>query len=152
MKKHDEGYILAYVSVALILLSIIATAILTGALRNLNSQQNTIAQMEDQYAAEGMIEKVVAQLESIKNVSNGTVTISEYSDTVVIDGVEIKRELTITPLENGFKLTARHGTVVIKCEIEIAAYINEDNEESYTVTNVTSSAKYSTYEIGGATE
>ena len=39
MKKHDEGYVLAYVTVVLLLFCLIATMILTGAMKNLTIQQ-----------------------------------------------------------------------------------------------------------------
>lgn len=60
MKKHDEGYVLAYVTVVLLLFSLIATMILTGAMKNMTAQQDTIQRMKDRYAAEGMIQQVIA--------------------------------------------------------------------------------------------
>jgi hypothetical protein len=60
MKKHDEGYVLAYVTVVLLLFCLIATMILTGAMKNLTIQQDTVQHMKDRYAAEGMIQQVVA--------------------------------------------------------------------------------------------
>ena len=46
MKKHDEGYVLAYVTVVLLIFCLVATAILTGALRNLQTQQEANDQMQ----------------------------------------------------------------------------------------------------------
>lgn len=104
MKKHDEGYVLAYVTVVLLVFCLVATAILTGALRNLQNQQNTIAKMQDQYAAEGMIEKVVAQ--------RNTYTFSTSTDfgdpNIVCTEVD----------GNDVTLTATYNTVMIKCTFD----------------------------------
>lgn len=67
MKKHDEGYILAYVTVVLLVFCLVATAILTGALKNLQHQQDAIAQMKDEYVAEGLIERVVIDVRAHLN-------------------------------------------------------------------------------------
>ena len=61
MKKHDEGYVLAYVTVVLLLFCLIATMILTGSMKNLTAQQDTIQRMKDRYAAEGMIQQVISK-------------------------------------------------------------------------------------------
>lgn len=61
MKKYDEGYVLAYVTVVLLLFCLIATMILTGAMKNLTIQQDTVQHMKDRYAAEGMIQQVIAK-------------------------------------------------------------------------------------------
>ena len=61
MKKHDEGYILAYVTVVLLVFCLVATTILTGALQNLQNQQNANEKMKQQYIAAGELEKVIAQ-------------------------------------------------------------------------------------------
>ena len=128
MKKHDEGYVLVYVTVVLLVFCLVATTILTGALNNLRNQQNAIAKMEDQYAAAGEIEKVIAQW-------------SAYNwDSIQVSGSETKSYLPNTAVEclgkDGGTVTIRaeSGTVSITCQIEV------------------STGKYLSYEIGGVGE
>ena len=98
MKKHDEGYVLAYVTVVLLLFCLIATMILTGAMKNLTIQQDTVQHMKDRYAAEGMIQQVIANHFEISN---------DLSDFVTHDEDE-----------NGHHLTAISGTVQITCTVD----------------------------------
>lgn len=69
MKKNNDGYVLPFVLVVMIVLTIIATSLMTAALRNLQSQQKFTERMETKYAAEGEIEKIVAQLSNEENFS-----------------------------------------------------------------------------------
>lgn len=98
MKKHDEGYVLAYVTVVLLLFCLIATMILTGAMKNLTIQQDTVQHMKDRYAAEGMIQQVIA------------------NDYKVSDDMEVF--VSCNPVENGYRLTAVSGTVQITCTVD----------------------------------
>ena len=61
-KKHDEGYALVFVLVVMTVLSALAIALMSGALRNLQAQNAAIERMEDKYVAEGMIEAAVSEL------------------------------------------------------------------------------------------
>ena len=99
MKKHDEGYVLAYVTVVLLLFCLIATMILTGSMKNLTAQQDTIQRMEDRYAAEGMIQQIIA---------NGFEAGDELKENVLVceeDGTN-------------FHLIVRSGTVQIDCIVD----------------------------------
>jgi hypothetical protein len=98
MKKHDEGYVLAYVTVILLLFCLIATGILTGAMKNMTNQQDTIQRMKDRYAAEGMIQQVIA---------NGFDVSGDLEDFVSCNSVK-----------NGYRLTAVSGTVQIICTVD----------------------------------
>lgn len=104
MKKHDEGYVLVYVTVVLLVFCLVAATILTGAHRNLQTQQNTIAKMKDQYAAEGMIEKVIAQ-RGIYSFSTET----DFGDPNIrctnVDG-------------NKVEIVATYNTVMITCTFD----------------------------------
>ena len=104
MKKHDEGYVLAYVTVVLLLFSLIATMILTGAMKNMTAQQDTIQRMKDRYAAEGMIQQVIAgsigEDKPLEDEQGNEVGFLKVSD------------------DNGKKnVTVQYGTVVINCII-----------------------------------
>ena len=108
MKKHDEGYVLAYVTVVLLIFCLVATAILTGALRNLQTQQSINEQMKDQYVAEGMIEKVVSQWEKCHFATGEAVTI-DGTDTGV-DCLD-KGSNTVT-------LSVTYGSATITCMVD----------------------------------
>ena len=72
MRKNNEGYVLPFVLVVMIVLTIITTSLMTAALRNLQSQQKFMERMVDKYQAEGEIEKIVAQLDGIVEVTGYT--------------------------------------------------------------------------------
>lgn len=135
MKKHDEGYVLAYVTVVLLIFCLVAALILTGAMRNLNHQQDSIQQMKDQYVAEGMIEQVLAQLDKKGDI---TIDCSSFQQTAEDDTVIA--ELTASVEEGLLVLVARSGddTVTYTLELTAADFIVVDDEviiknlQSYT--------------------
>lgn len=133
MKKHDEGYVLAYVTVVLLLFSLIATMILTGAMKNMTAQQDTIQRMKDRYAAEGLIQKMVADIKKnqtpedqyIEYAEDGTTVVAQLTYKSIANG---KIDET-GEVPNGWKLVATSGSVEITCFID-------------------SSGNYKTFEIG----
>ena len=62
MKKNNDGYVLPFVLVVMIVLCIMSASLMTAAFRNLQMQQKFTDRMVDKYAAQGEIEKIVAQL------------------------------------------------------------------------------------------
>ncbi|MBQ9330809.1 MAG: hypothetical protein IJ221_07540 [Oscillibacter sp.] len=64
MKRRDEGYILIYVLVVVVVLCAIVTGVCTVALRNLQTQERSIQRTRALYEAEGAIEELIAQLET----------------------------------------------------------------------------------------
>lgn len=104
MRKNNDGYVLPFVLVVMIVLTIISTSLMTAALRNLQSQQKFTERMETKYAAEGEIEKIVAQLSNEENfvkfayepTSNSPAekeeTLPLPSETDVKDAIESKIE------------------------------------------------------------
>ena len=106
MKKHDEGYVLAYVTVVLLLFSLIATMILTGAMKNMTAQQDTIQRMKDRYAAEGMIQQVIAE------------DITEEDKTSIDPEGNVVQSLVVITVDGKKNVTARYGSVVITCVIK----------------------------------
>ena len=69
MKKHDEGYVLAFVMVVITVLCLIAVLLMPLSLRNLEAQNDSIRRMQDKYAAQGVIETVVAKMDSVIKIS-----------------------------------------------------------------------------------
>ena len=63
MKKQD-GYVLVYVLVVVLVIGIIAVSALTAAGRNLNSQAAAVKYTQDKYEAEGAIELFVSELQA----------------------------------------------------------------------------------------
>lgn len=121
MKKHDEGYVLAYITVILLLFCLIATMILTGAMKNMNNQQDTIQRMKDRYAAEGMIQQVIANWNSYQWSSY-----TEENTQIETTGVYYMGKV-----DGAIKLTASSGTVQIICTVD-------------------SNGKYQSFDIGTA--
>lgn len=62
MKKHQEGYVLVYVMVALVLLSLLGAVSCSIAVDNLKAQRSSIDRMQDEYAAEALVEQTRATL------------------------------------------------------------------------------------------
>ena len=64
MKKHDEGYVMLLVVVVLLVLGIMSAALMSMTVTNLKNQRNSINRMQEKYAAQGELEKLVAQTEA----------------------------------------------------------------------------------------
>lgn len=171
MKKHNEGYALPYVLVVFLIISLIAVSILSVSLNNLQSQKASIQRMEEQYVAQGEIEKVEALLGNMLNKNNPFISegilVSDIKDVVnctVGSPVEIKtdnkiKELTLTVVSEKetvqicavFKITGSE----IKYDETQAQYGIEDpvlTYDSYTISAIEPSTEPSTEEVGGATQ
>ena len=116
MKKHDEGYVLVYVTVVLLIFCLVAAVILTGSMRNLNHRQASIRQMKDRYAAEGIIEQVLAQLDK-----QGDITIDCSSFLQVAEDDTVITELTASEQEGLLVLVARSGDETVTYTLELTA-------------------------------
>lgn len=110
MKKHDEGYVLVYVTVVLLVFCLVAATILTGAHNNLQNQQRTIAQMQDQYAAAGEIEKVMAQWDDCQD---GYAPGESVGDTAAV-WHEMEQDEAETEV---YVFSASNGEVMITCKV-----------------------------------
>ena len=147
MKKHDEGYVLVYVTVVLLVFCLVATTILTGALNNLRNQQNAIAKMEDQYAAAGEIEKVIASMDALIAGKATSSVVITCSDAILAEWNAEENKLT---------LTANCGVVVVSCGLNMEGASVTQKTENEKVTSVTianlSAYTYASYEIGGVGE
>ena len=60
MKKNNGGYVLAYVMIVITVVSAMALAVGSVAVRNLQVQEAAVERMKDLYAAEGEIERFQA--------------------------------------------------------------------------------------------
>ena len=93
MKKHDDGYVLPFVLMVMIVLCIMSTSLMTAALRNLKNQQKFTEQMVEKYAAEGEIEKIVAQLSREVHFKDLKYELPEGTETEWPEDDEIKDEI-----------------------------------------------------------
>ena len=110
MNKHDEGYVLAYVTIVLTVFCLIASMVLAASLKNVNNQRDSIVQMQDKYVAQGMIEQVVAMRDTYHFEESEMVKNERMEDTgVSCDNISVDNVLT---------LSASYGTVTIICEVE----------------------------------
>ena len=174
MRKNNEGYVLPFVLVVMIVLTIIATSLMTAALNNLQSQQRFTERMVDKYAAEGEIEKIVAVLSEKKQFTE--LTIEKASAVPDLTPEEKKTELQLAvgakleellrdtasyevckPDENGIvtftvDLKASAGTSEIASIIQCSGKVTESSTQSEGKTILTYSIEelqltYNSYEI-----
>lgn len=81
-KRYDDGYVLVYVVVVIVILSILVPAACANSLRNLKAQQASVERMQQLYEAEGQIERFVAEMQSKAVELSG----SGYSSDAVAKG------------------------------------------------------------------
>lgn len=171
MRKYDEGYALPFVLVVMVVLCLVAASLMTGSLRNLKSQQASIERMQDQYKAQGAIEKVVAQLEDESNLSNlsGDDAAKVIKDKIAsicnniynngeaanpnanpADNPLVENEEAQT-FEYKFKLTSIYGKSQIECDLKLAGKIVKEGTMTvpvtYTYTITEPTVDYETYKI-----
>jgi len=158
MKKHDEGYALALVLVVLTVICIVALSMMSVSLRNVTRQQVTLKHMEEKYAAQGEIEKVVARLENKLLISNVTGIINVSGDSITqaceVSGEEPVVRYRELEFGNG-KITfvletdMPDSSVEIECVIRITgAKIEEKSQDGNTYYAVTAPAiEYDSYTI-----
>ena len=157
MKKHNEGYVMIMVLVALVVLSLLCSFVLTNAVRNLHLQKVAAQRMTDKYAAQGQIEKVVAQLETaIGQTSIMEVQLQYAQEDDIITALD-------TTNTSVLYVTARCGGVRIDCTLTlegktgsdgstVAAYIlDQDGDGAYEIANLTK-VQYTNYEISTVEE
>ena len=145
MFKRNEGYALSYVLVVLLVLCIIAISVMSAPLRNLQMQQASVARMQDKYAAQGMIEQVVAQLEHADSELDVTTLVGDNGN------------LSITAGENStYTIKATTDKCVVTAEIEVTVPTSSDENgasgDSENGENNEGSAESGSEEGNGATE
>lgn len=79
MLKRNDGYTLAYVVVVLGVMATVALATMTLALMPQKNQHIAQERTKDKYAAQGLVEQVVAQLEHATSESSINSIVTAYS-------------------------------------------------------------------------
>ena len=149
MKKHDEGYVLAFVMVVITVLCLVAVSLLPISLRNLQAQTDSIRRMQDKYEAQGVVETVVAKMGSPAVVSQQTdlrtsleADFAAYLAEVDLNGkvnildedyTEVKDEegKTITGFSVKVKIISEsaNGSTEVKATLRWSANVTETGSE-----------------------
>ena len=146
-KQHDDGYVLAYVMVVITVLCLIAVSLLSISLKNIQSQTADIERMRDKYAAQGEIEKVVAQLETISEIPKdntenflienlGAMVNDINVSTSSVNG-ESRREIKIT-------IVSVKDTIQVDCVLVWSVTLTE-TVDKYGISS--SKIEYDSYQI-----
>lgn len=122
MKKHDEGYILAYVFVILVVICLLATSVLTVPLVNLRMQKASVERMKNQYAAQGRIEQMLARLDSARPQEGHvqkTIALNEAlaGEDVEFEVLDVKLQPDLKQCEVSFETA--EGSVQVTCVLKI---------------------------------
>ena len=62
MKKRQEGYVLVYVLIVIVLLALIGSTVCAISVRNLKAQQSSLARAQAAYQAEGQVERALGTI------------------------------------------------------------------------------------------
>lgn len=157
MKKHDEGYALPFVLVVMVIICLVGISIMSSSLNNLQNQKASIERMQDQYAAAGKIEKVLAILQQNESITSTIIEGACSTAGMPMESEEINFVPQVDTGENkdengeiSFTLKTESGMVEIATDIVIKGTIkwtklSDEDTVSYDV----SAAKYtySSYEI-----
>ena len=171
MKKHNEGYTLVLVLVVMLVLTTVATAILTFSVSNLKNQQGMVDRMEAKYAAMGALEVIESQLHIIeiegekKGESAGDI-IKEQINEICNNESSVDMNITVTyPTWNEstsgtgnfeenytFLITVQKNSVSISCEWSLIIMgtrteqtVSDVTEKTYTFSEIT--FDYASYDI-----
>lgn len=158
-RKGREGYVLLYVVVVIILLSVVAMTICTISLRNLQSQQASLERTRQLYAAEGEIERFVANVESealevtaVESEKTGAAktafenqmtTICENGSSVTLGDKSWDAAGTACTVT----VTAVDGTVSVSARIVFQLTIPESTEENAGTGGESEEPPQETYQI-----
>lgn len=172
MKKHDEGYALILVLVIFVVLSILSFAVMSIGLTNLKNQKEFQKRMEDKYAAQGQIEKIIAVLSEKASLEverdkkpeepleNWFKAIAEVSEA----GGDLAVEATVTETTaEGLKSGTYSGTVTlditqetmrIRCKLAFyGSFAQRDTLSNPSVYDITpDKVEYLSYDISRISE
>ena len=162
-KRSKEGYVLIYVLVVLVLLSLLAAGACARAVGNYRAQSNSVERAKSLYAAEGVIEEAYAQLQdwSLTGEATGETedaaktaaetaaeeAIKEWADAKeATEALEAGRKylVTLTAEDGGVTITAK---LKVTLQVETTEHSNEDGTKTYTWTVSVTDLSYQLYEI-----
>ena len=142
MKKHNEGYALAFVLVMLAVLALLSSVILAASWRNMRFQQIAAQRMSDEYAVKGQLDRVLIQLEAMD--SDGSIDLKNDPAS----GLQI-----VVVEKNIIVMRARSGQIQGDCVLILtgATITGPDGDGIYDIANL-SQVTCAHYEIYTAEE
>lgn len=137
MKKNKGGYVLAYVMIVITVVSAMALAVGSVAVRNLQVQEAAVERMQDLYAAEGEIERFQAWVigKTIVDINKTT-----YPDPVNPPAnpnvtVEVTEDVQGSPAI--ITVTAKVGDTTVTAVMKVTVANGKVTEIKYTSYNIT---------------
>lgn len=134
-RKHNEGYVLIMVLVALVVLSLLCAFVMSNAVQNLHFQKVAAQRMSDKYAAQGEIERITALLESAVGASDSVdLPLKQGEGTRISIGTGEGNTVLL-------HVNVRCGSIQIACTYtlqgESVTISVPDNNGNYTIKNLT---------------
>ena len=157
MKKHDEGYVLAFVMVVITVLCLIAVLLMPLSLRNLEAQNDSIRRMQDKYAAQGVIETVVAKMDSTDTVeiqkqvdlkSSLEAYWGVHEEDLVVKSITYNSE-EIAGFSVSVRIVSKHETATVVATLNWTAEC-EEKDSTYVIRPI--SLEYESYLISSGEE
>ena len=134
-RKHNEGYALIMVMVALVVLSLLCAFVLSNAVRNLHFQKVAVQRMADKYAAQGEIERITALLESAVGASDAVVLPlkqgEETQNTIVVGNAVLHVKVRCGSIQIACSYTLQYATE------NVVTVLGPDESGNYTIQNLT---------------
>ena len=84
MKKRQEGYVLVYVLIVIVLLALIGSTVCAISVRNLKAQQSSLSRAQASYKAEGQVELALGMIAAASDVTGWKVSAVTGADNAVI--------------------------------------------------------------------
>lgn len=84
MKKRQEGYVLVYVLIVIVLLALIGSTVCAISVRNLKAQQSSLSRAQASYKAEGQVELALGTIAAASDVTGWKVSAVKDSDNAAI--------------------------------------------------------------------
>lgn len=84
MKKRQEGYVLVYVLIVIVLLALIGSTVCAISVRNLKAQQSSLARAQASYKAEGQVEQALGTIAAAPDATDWKVSAVKGADNAVI--------------------------------------------------------------------
>ena len=156
MKKHNEGYVLAYVMVIIAVLMLVSASVMGVALKNLQRQKAEVETMQAKYAAEGAIERAIVELKAIKTQSPIHFIELDGVEIGVVDGTVNGNTCNLRLIAAGKPADETLGNkVVVTCELKLqngsTIETTLDGNRVYVLDNV-QNVEYVSYTISTVEE
>ncbi len=84
MKKRQEGYVLVYVLIVIVLLALIGSTVCAISVRNLKAQQSSLSRAQASYKAEGQVELALGTIAAASDVTGWKVSAVKDADNAAI--------------------------------------------------------------------